>query len=413
MNTINFTEKELSLFSSQAEEIVRSADPGLSTVENLTSILMDERPETSHADAVKIARKIVAGVTNFDRAYASLRREEPETPEMADMIWRELDKGMADKTPEQKAQAMTLMLALLKQIDASNVAAVMGGNAPLNLDDFKIEHLEAGSVSDKQLSELSYRLRESLELSTVMITGNEEVKAVIKAVDRGDAGLVAELAEKQIELADFKAYASLAAYLQILNGELPDYPAEGTTDPEVIAIGVSAGIERQIVIERASAGLISWDTAFTLLKWIGGAVLFGLFIWLNVSVFMAIVGLSGVAVAGLMGGTFLGLLLGLMLGAFMGYKCSGWLFENVELPMAEAISEGYDTVAEFVRPAFAAIRQGAVACWEWLKALWAKLTDKVKDMTSGREENGTSESVAADEGTDEDDLINQTAPVKA
>lgn len=407
MNTINFTEKELSLFSSQAEEIVRSVDTNLSTIENLTAILMDERPNITHTDAVKTARKIVAGVTNFDQAYASLCEEEPDAAGMAEKIWNELSTGLADKTPEQKAQALTLMLALMKQIDASNVAAVLGGTSSLSLDDFNIEHLEAGSVSDEQLSELSNRLRESLELSTVMITGNEEVKAVLKAVDRGDGSLVAELAEKQIELADFKAYASLAAYIQILNGELEDYPADGIADPEVIAVGVSAGIERQIVIERASAGLISWETAFTLLKWIGGAALFGLFIWLNVSVFMAVAGLSALAVGGLMGGTFLGLLLGVMLGAFMGYKCADWIFENIELPMADAISEGYDTVVEMVRPALKAIRQGAVACWEWLKSLWMKLTDKVKSMMNEHEENGTSQN------EDNDEELLEPATVKA
>lgn len=388
MTTINFTEKELNRIASQANVFTQEANAELSTLDNLTELIQKYRPDMKASDAVETAGKIIAGVTDFDKAFARLREEQPDSAAMQDMLWENFQEKLDQLSPAEQAKSMTLMIALLKQIDAANVAAVLKGKSEIAGDKFEIADISDKDATPELIAELSTRLREAMETSTVMITGTAEAEAVFQAVSDDDTTGLAELAGKHVELCDFKAYCSLAAWLQIENGEFEGI--ESGIDPQVIALGVSAGIERQIAIEQAQAGLISWETAHTIINWSGGAMLLGLFIWLNINIIMAMMGLSAVVVATLLGSSLLGLLMGLLIGGYVGYKCQDWLLDNVEMPImdalsefydtaAEAIAAGYETVKEFMRPGIEAVKKAAIACWNWLKELWDKLVASVKN----------------------------------
>ena len=118
--------------------------------------------------------------------------------------------------------------------------------------------------------------------------------------------------------------------------------------------------------------MISWETAFDLLKCIGGALIIGLFIWINLHLMLLGIGTVSLVLSSLIGSATLGLIAGVLIGGYGMYKALNWLYDNVEESILNGLGDAYDKVIEYFSGLHIIFR-----IKEGLKIFWTYISENV------------------------------------
>lgn len=363
--TFNFTAEEMKRIQSLTEELVNNAQPGRSVQDNVAALLQEHVPSLDEANAAEVARALLKGATDFTARYEELCRE----PEDGLSLYDRCMAHIADRTPQEQAACILNFIALMQTLDTTvlgEMLAEAGSDVAARFETFRSLNPQVNdALTGEQLEELKERLRDTIEHNAVCVAGDEQMEALVETLDT-DPALARTLAEKGLHELDYKAYAALAAYIAWKKGRLASLPEE--VDPELLGAGVAAGVERSKVITRARRGWITWEQAFRYLKYLGGALLFVLFAWVNAHLLLLGLGLSCSLLAGLVGSASIGIVAGLLIGGYAMYKALSWFYDAVEEPILDGLGEAYDKVIRFFTESdfIARIREAMHTFWTYV-----------------------------------------------
>lgn len=347
---IQIGKEEMTIVTGIANDILKSLDSTKSVRENMLDSYMARLAGSTLEDAQLDVEKLTKGVVTFTKTYEKFR----EDGEIS--LKDELNAALEGKTLDEKYICLLNMIAVLKSLD-NGVITEMLGNANVDLAE-KLEEIKnetvsvQGEVTDEKISELIAMVEDATKCSAVGAMGGENLSKLIKEMPAETDDAV-KFVETELGDIDYKCYAALAAYVAYKEGKLTSIP-EGV-DAEIIATGVAAGIEREKVIEKASAGIISWEFAFKLIKFIGGAVLYALMAYVIFKVALLVLAGTTVLSMILFSGELIALAMGLIFGGYFAYKTTEWLADN-GVVLISSIGDGYDRVVAYVKekiyPAF-------------------------------------------------------------
>jgi hypothetical protein len=335
------SKKEAAYINDLLEIIAKEENKELSAKENMIIFYLKRFPNASRADAEKDIDKIISGVSTFTENLEAAKAGNEE------WIVDKINETTKDLTNEQKYECMTNLLLALKAVDAHILAdkvSLEGFDEEKRFEELKnsiIRPVE-GAISEEQIKELEELIKEAAENSGISIAGNSEIIDLIKELQENEDS-VKEFVESNWSDADFKGYASFATYISYLEGAVPSIPAN--TDPEVIAMGVTAGIERDKIIKQATLGEITWEVARTALKVIGFVAVVGLLTWLSVYFFKAFALLGISLFEALLGSSLLGFLAGIVIGGYIAFKATEVLVDLGSAAIEEA-GKAYDKVTD-------------------------------------------------------------------
>lgn len=343
MNTdYQLSKEEFAVIGTLKQEICRQIDRSHSVEENLIAAYMHHCPDASRDEAARTTDRLMKGISTFSRNYEEFRQD-PGT------VDRRLDEALAGLEPRRKYVCLLQLTAALRSLDSRSVASLLrdaGADLFARFDELVNDPIEVeGEVSDEELAELTTRFKEAINGSTLCMTGAEELSSLIHDV-AADPDAARKFVGERLSEIEETAYTALAACLAYRDGRLASLPED--IDIEALAMGIAAGVERNRVIADAQSGLISWDTAFTLLKWIGGALIVGTLVLLTAKV--AVLGALIVTMisAGLLGGTLFGMIVGAVLGTVLMFRFVMWATDGI-FDVAESLGHGYDKAVEYLR----------------------------------------------------------------
>jgi len=340
---IQIGKEEMTIVTGIANDILKSLDSTKSVRENMLDSYMDRLAGCTLEDAQLDVEKLTKGVVTFTKTYEKFK----EDGEIS--LKDELNAALEGKTLDEKYICLLNMIGVLKSLD-NEVITEMLGNANVDLAE-KLEKIKnetisvQGEVTDEKISELITMVEDATKCSTVGVMGGESLSKLIKEMPT-EIDEAVKFVETKLSDVDYKCYAALAAYMAYKEGKLDSIP-EGV-DAEIIATGVAAGFEREKVIEEASAGIISWEFAFKLIKFIGGAVLYALMAYVIFKV--ALLVMAGTAVLSMIifSGELIALTMGLIFGGYFAYKTTEWLADN-GVKLISTIGDGYDRLIFYMK----------------------------------------------------------------
>lgn len=340
----NFTAEEMNIITSLTQELVQNTDATKSTKDNLVAMLQERVPSCTEGTAANIVAELLKGATDFTDRFEELCKGQ----DTENNLYERCLEMIKDRTPQEQAACILNFVALLKTLDTTVLGSLLeDANADVlaRFETFKsLNPQVAEDISDEQLAELRECLRDAIDNSSICIAGDEQMKELLHTLDT-DPELAKTLVEKGLQDLDYKAYATLAAYIAYRKGQLPSMPDE--LNAELLGASVAAGVERSKIITGAQKGWISWDKAFSLLKLLGGALLMVLFAWVGAHIFLFGVGLTCALIASLVGSATIGIVAGILIGGYSMYKALDWLYEEVAEPIMKGLGEAYDKVIDF------------------------------------------------------------------
>lgn len=375
MKTIDFTSQEFQAINASAAKMMDSIDPNKSTLSNMVAQLLIQFPSLSVDAATAACRKLTTGVCNFSEVYKMLQDQDASVDTMVDTVYNKCIAAIADKTAQEQAAILTNFIAYAKYVDAANLGLALSDESATKTFEQLLAENQCvnGEITDEVLDQLKAQLKDAIKSSSIVLTQEESLRALISAAE-GGASLTEELAKKNLSDVDFKAYAALAAYVACLKGEVSG--CDENVEPEVLGASVAAGVERMKVMADAKAGRISWEKALKYLKWIGGALLYGLFAWVTYNLLLLLFGGTAIITLALLGTSFAACAAGFILGAYVAFKGTNWFVDSVAKPIIDGAGEAYDKVIN-------ALTSGAVldyikksynATVAFFKSVWGYIT---------------------------------------
>lgn len=323
--------------------IMENEKKELSTRENMISFWLQRFPNTPRADAEKGVDKIIYGVSTFNQNYQEAKEE--------DDTWliRKIDEATKALTNEQKYECMLNLLLALKAVDVDVLterASLKEFNFEKRFEELKDSTMSVmiDKVSEEELQELLELIKGAISNSGISIAGNCEIAELIKELPENEEAVKA-FAEKNWDDIDYKNYAAIATYISYLEGAMPSIPEN--TDPEIIAVGVAAGIERDKVIDEANSGKITWEAAWKALKIIGGIILYSLLLWFSFNMLTTFIYLGGEIFTSLISNSLIGFLTGTIIGGYLGFRVTND-FVEVGSNAVDIVGEHYDKAVELI-----------------------------------------------------------------
>lgn len=371
-STFNFTNEEMNIITSLTKTFVNSVDTSKSVKENMVSMLQERLPYISQELALNVARDLLKGITGFTANYEELR----EQPAGNDSLYERCMEQIEDRTPQEQAACILNFISVMKTLDITVLGDLLAdANADVlaKFEAFKSMNSQVvEGISEEQLSDLKNQLRDTIENNAIYIAGDKQMAELLETLEV-DSQLAEALVTKGLQDMDYKAYAALAAYVAYKNRRLPSL--SGEIDVELLGMSVAAGMERSKVIAQAKGGLISWETAFNLLKCIGGALIIGLFIWINLHLMLLGIGAVSLVLSSLIGSATLGLIAGVLIGGYGMYKALDWLYDNVEEPILNGLGDAYDKVIEYFSGLniISRIKEGLKKFWAYISENTARI----------------------------------------
>ncbi len=358
-------------------KMMEKKNPKLSVKENVINFYLSCFPEQSGVDAERLMERVIDAVSTFTQYL------EESNKDSYDWVDQQLQEATKDLSLSQKYEIMLNFLLAVRAVDMK----VMEEN--VKADDFDAEEkwrellesgvkVSEGEITQQKLDELMQLVRETMQNSSIIIAGNSEVADLIKDLASGQ-DTVKNFVQGNWDDAEFKIYASVASYIAYLQGETPSVPEN--TEPETIAIGVSAGIERNKIIAQASTGKITWEAAVKALKILGFVSLLCLFLWVSVKVVVMMALIGGSVLGALLGGSVLAFVFGTIVGGYLG--CKGMeKIADAGAAVVTAVGTGYDKLVELISQGYhkaSALVKDALwpAVKEQLHKLWEFVTKKI------------------------------------
>ena len=366
MNTLQISEQELKSLVEKANQFVGNADGGKSVKDNLSAMLAQKMPGMASDTCEQVVEGLVKGVVTFTDTYHEFCQNDG-----MDLYGRCMDL-IKNEPAEMQAACILNFVAVLKTMDASVLNEALG-NAGTDLVS-KFDEFRGATVSEdisgEQIEQLCAQLKDALANNSVCLAGEEQVKELLSALNH-DEGLAKSLVNKKASELDSKCYVALAAYVSCKYGELESVPED--VEPEILGASVAAGVERAKVMEDVKARRISWDQAFKLLKFVGGALLYALFIWIKACIAVLGVIAASFFCSVLMQSCAIGIMAGLVIGGYAAYKAMQWFDKYVEEPVLEGLGEVYDRATGFFCANIPILVDKIVAFWAYLKEQGTRL----------------------------------------
>ncbi|MDE6670434.1 MAG: hypothetical protein K2K26_12240 [Muribaculaceae bacterium] len=347
MNTVDFTTQEFKAINEVAANMMENINPEKSTLGNMIAQLLTAVPSMSVEEATDVCRNLVKGVTNFNEVLEVLKTNDASEEAMVQNIYDRCIDAMADKTAEEQAAILINFLTFVQYVNAANLGMTLEGENANTFEQILTENKSVeGEITPEILDQLKAQLKDSIANSTIILTKEEELRQLISAAGESES-LTEELAKRHLSDMDFKSYAALVAYIACLKGEVEG--ADENVQPEILGASVAAGIEREKTMQDAKSGRISWEKAVKYLKWIGGALLYGLFAWVTFKLTMLMFSATAIITTLFLDASFIGLAAGLILGGFVAYKGASWFVYNVVSPIVKGAGEIYDRIVNTLR----------------------------------------------------------------
>lgn len=378
MNTVNIKKETLETIAANARKMMESANTEKSTFDNMVVAMMAENPTMSVDDAVNACRGLLEGVTGFDKTYAELRESGKEGDALTEDVYsRCLDiLDQRDLSLNEQAAILINFIALTKYTDAENLRGAIEGKDMKEFSEILAEETKiTGEVTPEMIEALKAQLKESISTSSIALTGEEQLRQLVEGNENG-ASLAEGLAEKHRSLAEYKSYCAVAAYIEACKGNIEG--CDATVDPNVLGASVAAGIEREEIMDGVKTGTVSVPQAVKALKYIAGALLTALFIWIAYKLALVTMSLSILASVFLLGQGWLALIAGLIIGGYASYKGTMWFGGKVVKSILEGLGKGYDTVVETLLSGSIKdkIKGGFNAFIASIKQMWGMLTGR-------------------------------------
>lgn len=369
--TFQFTDQELKSLATMAGQLIEKNDSSKSTKENLVVSLSEAMPGMTSVMCEETVNSLVKGITTFTDAY----REFCDNDEMP--LYDRCIDIIKDRPAQEQAACIMNFIAMLKTMDSVVLTEVLGDTKADLISKFEefCGSTVSEDITEDQLEELRGQLRDAISNNAVCLAGEEQMKNLLAALD-SDRDLVKTLIEKQLSEFDYKCNVALAAFISHKQGNLASLPDD--VDPEMLGASIAAGMERAKVIAGVKAGVISWDQAFKMLKYIGGALLLALFVWVNANLLLLGIGIASVFFAALLQSSVLGIVSGLVIGGYAMYEVVTWFYEKVEEPILDGLGEIYDRIIGFFRNQTPALVEKIVSFWAYLKEKASQLFTNIR-----------------------------------
>ena len=374
METIKFNSSEFKAVNASASRMMDNINPEKSTLSNMVAQLLIQMPEMTPEDATNVCRQLVEGVTNFNRALDDIKTKDASSEETNESVYTQCVNMLAGKTEKEQVAILINFISFVKYIDAANIGATVLGEEAKTMEQLLSENKSVeGEITPEILDGLKEQLKEAIANSTIALTQETELRELISCAN-GDFSLTEEFAKKHMDSVDFKSYAALAAYIACLKGEIEG--CDSNVQPEILGASVAAGVERERVMEEAKKGIISWENAVKYLKWIGGALLVGLFAWVTFKLTMLLFSGTALLTVAILGTSFAGVAAGLILGGFVGFKGSSWFVDSVVKPIINGAGEVYDQIINTLKNGaiLETVKKAYANMVSFFKKIWGAIT---------------------------------------
>lgn len=279
-------------------------------------------------------------------------------------------------TNEEQAICLLNTIALLKTMDASVIEESLNNDCVdfhQKFDEFRNMGL-SDTVSEVELDDLKYLLREAIENNTLCVAGIISTKEVLSSLET-DSDISMSLMEKIISDYDYTCYVAVASYLAYKNGEIQI--GQEDIDPELLAESIAAGMERARVAVAVESGSITWDEAISKIKRIGHVLLKLVFYWIDANLAYLILFGSIALFASIIVPTGLGLIVGLAIGGVAVYKGLSWFTNTIQKPIHVVLGKAYDRLAAYFKVTIPVMVERIEEFWNYLMEKASILFKKV------------------------------------
>lgn len=377
METIKLNSSEFKAVNDSAARMMENINPEKSTISNMVTQLLIQMPEMKPDEATNVCRQLIEGVTNFNRALDDIETKNASSEEANESVYTQCVNMLVGKTEKEQAAILINFISFVKYIDASNIGGAVLGEETKTMEQLLSENKSIeGEITPEILDSLKEQLRESITNSSIVLTQEAELRELISCAN-GDSTLMEELAKKHMDTVDFKLYAALAAYIACLKGEIEG--CDSNVQPEILGASVAAGVERERVMEEAKKGIISWEKVVKYLKWIGGALLVGLFAWVTFKLTMLLFSATALLTVAILGTSFAGVAAGLILGGFVGFKGSFWFVDGIVKPIINDAGEVYDQIINTIKSGviLETVKMAYANMVSFFKKIWEAITSPI------------------------------------
>ena len=371
MKNINLTGKEFDKAKQYIDEYKAEYNEALSEKENKINFILKNFPDKTKEEAKKIVVDLYEGCSEY------MKNLEEALNDKKFSIKEAFSEKLADLPVEEKYALAANLILVVQAIDNSVIAENTDEehlDMKKKIEELLNSNLEVapGTINQEDLEKILSELDEAINNTAFGFYGCEQMLELVKNNNDGDTVAFVENYWKNEE---YKATASMGAYIAYLKGEIPE-AQEGISAGEM-AVMVSAGIDKDAVIKEFSAGRIALEYALKILGVIGVIALACLMVYTIIKFVSLAVGFGSLVFAGLFGGGLIAILAGAFFGGAFAVNTVNWISDHIEGAgekigeyaeiAKEKILSGYEKVTGYVKNTVAPkIKEGAKKTWNFI-----------------------------------------------
>ena len=305
------------------EEYMAAYNDTMSQKENKINYIQKQFPEKSRAEVIEIVDALYEGCAEYKKKLEEALSDKKFS------IKEAFSNRLSDCSTDEKYTIATNLLLAVQAID-NNVIAENADDEHLDVK-AKIEELLSkkvettpGMVNQEDLEALLDELDNAINSTAFGFYGCEQMIKLVEDDEDNTVSFVQDYWENE----ELKATTAMGAYVAYLKGELPS--GEGEVSAQEMAVLISAEIDKDATIKRASAGQIVWEKAMHILQIIG-AVAVGCLIFYAIWKLVEMSMLFGAAVFSLaFGGGVIAGLIGAFFGAVFIWNICSWIGDHAD-----------------------------------------------------------------------------------
>lgn len=279
MNT--FTQEQMTSITEEAKKIFESCAEGKTSIEIMSEIYVNNLNGKTKAQGDVMAEVMLDRVKEFDNDFKAAQ-ENPEG-----YISSFIAKANENKSLEERCTYWLQFNETISAVIESENNAI----SPEKLQEIENMKVSAEDANENFAAELENTAKELIANSCIMLTDLPDFCENLERLSNGNksATMLIDLENKNVDL---RAVLSMVVYTRIKNGEFDMFPADIT--PEQVTTLVCAEVERIRIANNVANGILSVETATTLLAILGTLVITGFIlfsIWTFYFTFMGLLAL--------------------------------------------------------------------------------------------------------------------------
>lgn len=243
----------------QTRSALDRADAGMSTRDIMAHIYMEGLDSKTLEQGRMMADAVLESVTAFDSQYTQAKNN------MDSWLDDALSAMVRDMSP---AERCTCWLKIAAAVSAANDAMEAGGSFDrseilASIEDMTITEDQATAELEAELYDRAKTAIENSNVLSAALAAQADTLETISSADAA-AGLLLDMGSREI---DFRAVASMIAYVNIKNGTFNNIPVDMKL--EQITTLVCTEIEQMRILAGVEAGTMPLETAKLLLSILG------------------------------------------------------------------------------------------------------------------------------------------------